>query len=44
MRKIKKVITLVLATSMVVGLLTGCGSSKSDAITLTVYSQLANYS
>ncbi len=43
-----KALSMLLATSMVVGAtsaMTGCGNSKDDGpVTLTVYSQLANYS
>ena len=42
----KKIIALVLAAVMICGMLAGCGSSgsKDDTITLTVFSELANYS
>lgn len=40
----KRLAALVLALVMVSGLLTGCGSKEKDYITLTIYSQLANYS
>ena len=42
-----KVVSLVLACSMVLGTATGisgCGSKKKEVITLDVFSQLANYS
>ncbi len=42
-----KALSMLLATSMVVGAtsaMTGCGSKDDGPITLTVYSQLANYS
>ncbi len=44
MKKMKRLAALVLALVMVSGLLTGCGSKEKDYITLTIYSQLANYS
>ena len=50
MRKMKRVVALVLSAVMVLGLFSGCGKSsgssngKKDLVTLTVYSQLANYS
>lgn len=45
MKKMKKIVALALALVMTGSLLTGCGSSKKeDYITLTAYSQLANYS
>lgn len=45
MKKIKKVLALALVLIMTGSLLAGCGgSAKKDYITLTVYSQLANYS
>lgn len=43
----KKMLSMLLATSMVVGAtsaMTGCGGSSNEPVTLTVYSQLANYS
>ena len=43
----KKATSMLLATSMIVGstsFLAGCGSKKSEIVTLDVYSQLANYS
>lgn len=43
MKKMKRIVALLLTFVMVSGLLTGCGGKK-DYITLTVYSQLANYS
>lgn len=42
-----KALSMLLATSMVVGAtsaMTGCGSKDDGPVTLTVYSQLANYS
>lgn len=42
----KKLLSLVLASSMVVGsasMLSGCGGKSSDIVTLDVYSQLANF-
>ncbi|MDE6128609.1 MAG: hypothetical protein K2G16_05385, partial [Lachnospiraceae bacterium] len=44
MKKMKRMIALALTLIMVSGLLTGCGSKEKDYITLTIYSQLANYS
>lgn len=44
MKKIKKIVALALVLIMTSSLLAGCGSKKEDYITLTVYSQLANYS
>lgn len=49
MRKLlgKKATAVLLTGSIVLGTtgtLTGCGNKKNEAITLTVYSQLANYS
>lgn len=44
MKKRKRLAALVLTIVMVGGLLTGCGSKDKDLITLTIYSQLANYS
>lgn len=44
---LKKLTSMLLISSMVVGstaMLTGCGSSKDEVVTLDVYSQLANYS
>lgn len=43
MKKMKRIVALALAVIMVSGLLTGCGK-KDKYITLTIYSQLANYS
>lgn len=43
MKKMKRIVALALAVIMVSGLLTGCGK-KDKLITLTIYSQLANYS
>lgn len=43
MKKMKRIMALLLAAIMVSGLLAGCGK-KEDYITLTIYSQLANYS
>ena len=42
-RMFKKVVALGLAAVMTCGMLTGCGK-KDDTITLTVFSELANYS
>ena len=45
MKKFKKIVSLVLATTMVLSLLSGCGKSdKGETVTLTCYSQTANYS
>ena len=50
MRKMKRVVALMLSAVMILGLFSGCGKSsgssngKKDLVTLTVYSQLANYS
>lgn len=45
MKKMKRILALMLAVVMTGGLLTGCGgTAKEDYITLTIYSQLANYS
>lgn len=44
MKKMKRMVALALTLIMVSGLLTGCGSKEKDLITLTIYSQLANYS
>lgn len=51
MKKMKKVMALSLCAAMTAGLLTGCGNAASNGggkgdepITLTVFSQLANYS
>ena len=44
MKKMKRLVALLLSVVMVCSMLTGCGSKKKDCITLTVYSQLANYS
>lgn len=45
MKKMKRILALMLAVVMTGGLLTGCGSTaKKDYTTLTIYSQLANYS
>lgn len=44
MKKMKRALALVLAMSLAVGMLAGCGKKGDDLITLTVYSQLANYS
>ncbi|MGN1203453.1 MAG: extracellular solute-binding protein [Lachnospiraceae bacterium] len=49
MKKMKRVVALMLTAVMVLGLFSGCGGSggssgKKDLVTLTVYSQLANYS
>ena len=44
MKKMKRLVALLLSVVMVCSMLTGCGSKKEDYITLTVYSQLANYS
>ena len=40
----KRIMAVLLSTVMAVTLLAGCGSSSSKPITLTVFSQLANYS
>ncbi len=43
----KKMLSMLLAASMVIctsSVMTGCGSKKNKTVTLTVYSQLANYS
>lgn len=43
----KKLTSMLLVSSMVVGstaVLSGCGSSKDETVTLDVYSQLANFS
>lgn len=45
MKKMKRILALMLAVVMTGGLLSGCGgNAKKDYITLTIYSQLANYS
>ena len=45
MKKVmKRVIVLMLVVAMVLPTMTGCGGSKKKTITLTVYSQLANFS
>ncbi|MHB8128040.1 MAG: type 2 periplasmic-binding domain-containing protein [Mobilitalea sp.] len=46
MRGAKKQIALLMAMVMIVSsiLITGCGKKKEETVTLTVYSQLANYS
>lgn len=45
MKKMKRILALMLAVVMTGGLLTGCGgTAKKDYTTLTIYSQLANYS
>lgn len=41
---VKKIIALLLAAVMICGMFAGCGSSKDETITLTVFSELANYS
>ena len=40
----KKFIVLTLVLTMVVSSLTACGKKKKETITLTIYSQLANFS
>ena len=40
----KRIIAIALVAVMLCGLLTGCGSTKNGTITLTVFSELANYS
>lgn len=47
MKKMKKVAALTLSAAMTMGLLSGCGNSAGNSngpITITVFSQLANYS
>lgn len=48
MRKIKRIIAILLCMVMATSMLAGCGSkkeaAKADPITITVFSQLANYS
>lgn len=48
MKKMKKIAALTLTAAMTAGLLSGCGNASSangdSPITLTVFSQLANYS
>lgn len=44
MKKIKRVIAMMLAMIMTGSLLSGCGGGGGKPITLTIYSQLANYS
>ncbi|MCH5274983.1 MAG: extracellular solute-binding protein [Lachnospiraceae bacterium] len=44
MKRMKKAVAMLLVLVMTGSLLSGCGSSKGKLITLTVYSQLANYS
>lgn len=44
MKRMKKVVSLALILVMVSGLLAGCGGKDKNLITLTIYSQLANYS
>lgn len=44
MKRMKRVVAMLLAMIMVSGLLSGCGGKSDDCITLTIYSQLANYS
>lgn len=40
----KKMITMLLSVILTVSLLSGCGEKAEEPVTLTVYSQLANYS
>lgn len=45
MKKMKRFLSMLLVSTMVMSLLSGCGSKKKDeTVTLTVYSQTANYS
>ncbi len=43
-KMMKRIIVLMLVVAMVLPTMTGCGSQKKKTITLTVYSQLANFS
>ncbi len=40
----KRIVALLLVAAALCGLLSGCGSPKDSTITLTVFSELANYS
>ena len=40
----KRIVALLLVAAAFCGLLSGCGSPKDSTITLTVFSELANYS
>ena len=44
MRKVTKAIAMLLVCIMVASLFTGCGKKSGGTVTLTCYSQLANYS
>ena len=44
MKRMKKAVAMLLVFIMTGSLLSGCGNSKGKLITLTIYSQLANYS
>lgn len=44
MKKLKQLSALLLAGTMTVSMLGGCSEKKEDVITITVFSQLANYS
>ena len=44
MKKMKRAVAMALALIMTGSLLSGCGGGGGKPITLTIYSQLANYS